>query len=266
METQVQAWIFPFEISNIWQENNSLGDFPPDFSHRVSKPWKLHMFYRPLQKVAFTLIKPQEWVWTCPNPRWCRTDFCNSGNINCALGIYGQIGMRIYPYKKPPAKILTLSQILIAGMAGRVLPWIFPILEIVKSFEKVKFPCGGPLVFLEYKFQPDWLVPPEGPGVRELNPVDHQSLSSVSIYQKIKTAISHLLLCPSMASSQIFRDNTWFFGYSALVPRKLWPSAWLCDFGGCSLTCVTGERSQKLCRLFYVSTKQLSLLTLSSTA
>ena len=142
METQVQTWISPFEMSNIQQENNSLGDFPPDFSHRVSKPWKLHMFYRTLQKVAFTLIKLQEWVWTCPNPRWCRTDFCNSGNINCALGIYGQIWIRIHSYKKPPAKILTLSQILIAGMAGRVLPCIFPISEIVKSFEYSQIPMG----------------------------------------------------------------------------------------------------------------------------
>ena len=63
--------------------------------------------------------------------------------------------MRIHLYKKPHAKILTLSQILIAGMAGRALPHILPISEIVKSFDKVKFPWGGPLVFLEYKFQPD---------------------------------------------------------------------------------------------------------------
>ena len=43
--------------------------------------------------------------------------------------------MRIHSYKKPHAKILTLSQILIAGMAGRVLPHILPISEIVKNFE-----------------------------------------------------------------------------------------------------------------------------------
>lgn len=43
--------------------------------------------------------------------------------------------MRIHSYKKPQGKILTLSQILIAGMAGRVLPCILPISEIVESFE-----------------------------------------------------------------------------------------------------------------------------------
>jgi len=43
--------------------------------------------------------------------------------------------MRIHSYEKPQAKILTVSQILIAGMAGRVLPCIVPISEIVESFE-----------------------------------------------------------------------------------------------------------------------------------
>ena len=51
MGTQVQTGTSPLVVSNIWQENSSLRDFPQILAIESAD----HVFNRPLQKVVFTL-------------------------------------------------------------------------------------------------------------------------------------------------------------------------------------------------------------------
>ena len=70
--------------------------------------------------------------------------------------------MRIHSYKKPQAKILTLSQILIAGRAGKILPCVFPISEIVKSFEYSQIPMGRTPCISRVQVSTCLISPPRG--------------------------------------------------------------------------------------------------------
>ena len=123
METHVQTWTSPLVVSNIWQENNSLRDFPQILPTESAD----HVFYRPLKKVVFTLNHKSGF-----ESALILGDTALTSVIQETLIVILESMDR---YEWESTHIKSHKQILIASIAGRVLPSMFPISEGVESFE-----------------------------------------------------------------------------------------------------------------------------------